>query len=119
MYHDHHTIKLRMILSTFNPCLLYNNHSTTIIGLQTDDTLIAADNAFMVLKQEELEKVKFLVKPYKALKTDGHLEFNGPKITLLPDGLQITQEKQASNIIELDQASFAKEQYVAQRARGA
>ena len=118
-YHDHHTIKLHMISSTFDPCLLYNNHSTAIIGLQTDDTLIAADNAFMVLEQEELEKAKFLAKPYEALKTDGHLEFNGLKITLLPDGLQITQEKQASNIMELDQASFAKEQYVAQRARGA
>ena len=118
-YHDHYTIKLHMISSTFDPCLLYNDHSTAIIGLQTDDTLIAANNVFMVLEQEELEKAKFLAKPYKALKTNGHLKFNGLTITLLPDGLQITQEKQALNIMELDQASFAKEQYIAQRARGA
>ncbi|SLM37481.1 hypothetical protein PMAA_090260 [Lasallia pustulata] len=108
-----------MILSTFDPCLLYNNHLTAIIGLQTDNTLIAADNAFMVLEQEELEKAKFLAKLYEALKTNGHLKFNGLTITLLPDGLQIMQEKQASNTMELDQASFAKEQYIAQRARGA
>ena len=91
-----------MISSTFNLCLLYNNHLTAIISLQTDDTLIAADNIFTVLEQEELEKAKFLAKPYKTLKTNGYLEFNGLIITLLPDGLQIMQKKQMSSIMELD-----------------
>ena len=69
------------------------------------------------LNRRNWKKAKFLAKLYEALKTNGHLKFNGLTITLLPDGLQIMQEKQASNIMEPNQASFAKEQYITQRAR--
>ena len=46
-YHNHHVEKLNMITSTFDPCLLIDNsrrqNSCSIVGLQTDDTLILAD----------------------------------------------------------------------------
>ena len=47
-YHTHHAKKLSMDQSTYDPCLLHVNDSTSfgVIGLQTDDTLILANSPF-------------------------------------------------------------------------
>ena len=46
-YHHHHIEKLQMDQSTYDPCLLYTNHNGFgIVGLQTDDTLILANETF-------------------------------------------------------------------------
>ena len=39
---------------TFNPYLLFNKDATAIIGMQTDDTLIAAIPEFMAKEEQEL-----------------------------------------------------------------
>ena len=136
-YHLHHVEKLQMIQSTFDPCLLYshNNDQFGIAGLQTDDTLFLANQSFANLEQIELQKAKFLAKEREQLTLDHNLKFNGGIIQLEDNGtaLTITQERQCQNLKTVSQGSASttstrgitrhklstKEQYVAQRARGA
>ncbi|EED23157.1 hypothetical protein TSTA_066100, partial [Talaromyces stipitatus ATCC 10500] len=49
MYYEHYMKQLAMETSTYNPCLLHCRdlkQGFSIIGMQTDDTLIVADEAF-------------------------------------------------------------------------
>ena len=108
-----------MTPSTFDTCLLYKNDNTALIGLQTDDSLIAATDEFMLLEDQELKNAKFLAKPVEKLSSNHPIHFNGFVIYLLDDMITITQEKQAKAITLLDQLTFTKEDYVSQRARGA
>ena len=117
-YHTHHTQKLKMIPSTFDNCLLFNKDMTVIIGLQIDDTLIAATPGFMEIELKELNSASLLAKPCKKLTTEHPLEFNGFAITLRNIETIIDQAKQIKKI-QLLSKSFTKEQYIAQQAWGA
>ena len=44
--------------------------------MQTDNTLRLSDNQFASLKQEELDKAKFIAKPKETLTTTTLLQFN-------------------------------------------
>ncbi|KAI0996165.1 hypothetical protein K3495_g12015 [Podosphaera aphanis] len=117
-YHNHHTSNLKMIPSTFDNCLLFN--ADGLLGLQTDDTLIASTPKFIELETKELKNAGFKAKPSEKLSVDKPLDFNGVKITLQRDGtLLINQLKQIKKIQLLDTSSFTRGQYIAQRARGA
>lgn len=106
-----------MTSSTFNTCLLFNK--SAIIDLQTDDSLIAGTDQFMKIESRELNAAGLLAKPCEKLTTGQPLDFNGFIITLdTPNSIRINQSKQAKKI-QLLTKSFSKEQYVAQRARGA
>jgi hypothetical protein len=134
-YHRHHINQLQMDQSTYDPCLL---HTSTkgfgIVGLQTDDTLFLADPIFANAEEAELKKAKFLAKDREELTVDHPIKFNGGKITLQHNGqITLTQERQAQNLRtitdqptdltssrgEIRKAVDLKDQYVAQRARGA
>jgi hypothetical protein len=82
-YHKHHLDKLYMAQSTYDPCLMY---STTIpfglVGLQTDDILIVADNTFTEAEEAELKKAGFIAKKREQLAEGTKLKFNGRDITL-------------------------------------
>lgn len=123
-YHKHHVDKLDMIPSTFDTCLLFNKDMTAIIGLQTDDSLIAGTTEFMEIESRELDAANLMAKPCERLTTEQPLDFNGFVITIndnsLDDitALRTNQIKQAKKI-QLLPKTFTKEQYVAQRARGA
>ena len=43
-----------MTPSTFNPCLLFNKDATAIIGIQTNDILIAAIPEFIAKEEQKL-----------------------------------------------------------------
>jgi hypothetical protein len=133
-YHKHHIDKLQMAQSTYDPCLMYSTTASFgLVGLQTDDTLIAADDAFAKAEEEELQRAGFLAKKREQL-TEGHkLKFNGGDITLQSDGsITITQESHNTTLqivtATADLVSSRgtirrdvsiQDQYVAQRARGA
>jgi 5-deoxy-D-glucuronate isomerase len=54
-YHEHHVKHLNIETSIYDPCLLHccdPEQGFSIIGMQTDDTLIAADKAFAVREEE-------------------------------------------------------------------
>ena len=46
-YYQHYTKKLKIKESTYDLCLLYLDEIFGIVGLQTDDTLFLADQAFV------------------------------------------------------------------------
>jgi hypothetical protein len=70
-YSKHHKDKLFMATSTYDPCLLVTTTEDGfgIVGMQTDDTIILADEHFSTLEENELLNVKFIAKP-KEKKTD-------------------------------------------------
>ena len=137
-YHDHHIKELHMHQSTYDPCLLHcNDHDAGtfgIVGLQTDDTLFLANTAFAELEQEKVEKAKFLTKLREHLTTDHSIKFNGGVIRQTGHTITLTQERQCKNLTLVNikesitttssrgtirTALTPKDQYVAQRARGA
>jgi hypothetical protein len=131
-YHAHHIEQLHMEQSTYDPCLLQSNSPFGIVGLQTDDTLFVADEAFADAEQAELDKAKFMAKEREQLMAETPLKFNGGLIHLVADGITLTQERQCKNLSTIStKAAIStgsrgtirtltpKDQYVAQRARGA
>ena len=57
-YHTHHKKKLGMTKSTYDPCLLLRSELLGIMRMQTDDTLILADNNFASIKKKQLNHQK-------------------------------------------------------------
>ena len=135
-YHRHHLDKLRMSESTYDPCLLYTKDKSSfgVVGLQTDDTLFLANNVFATTEETELNTAGFLAKAREKLTTTTPIKFNGGQIKLDNDNsILLTQERQCQNLRlvtlkavnltssrgEVRQAVTPKDQYIAQRARGA
>ena len=57
--------------STYDPCLLWtNDNGYGIVGLQTDDTLFVADEAFAKAEEEQLQQAQFLAKDREKLTVD-------------------------------------------------
>jgi len=135
-YYQHHLDNLHVRPSTYDPCLLYVNDFNpnkeeqghfAVVGLQTDDSLFLANQPFVDLEGKELGKAKLLSKPLEKLTVQTPLMFNGGLITITKinnkfSNIELTQERQASRIktvpISADKRS-EKNEYVAQRARGA
>ena len=135
-YHKHHTEKLQMMQSTYDPCLLFANEGDYfgLVGLQTDDTLFVGTESFASAEDSELKKAHLMSKDREQLTIGNPIKFNGCKISLQDDGsMSLTQEKYNKTLdtvqgkpTDLISSRGAvrpnvseKDQYVAQRARGA
>jgi hypothetical protein len=140
-----------MIESTFDSCLLHINQINQIefiefinqsnfishfeiVGLQTDDTLILADDEFVALEENELARAHLTFKKREKLISTISIKFNNDLIFLSDNSLLLTQSKQFEQIRLIDvKASIdlissrdeirkmitSKDQYIAQRARRA
>ena len=82
-----------------------------------DDSLIADTIEFMDMKSRELLAADLMTKSYEKLTSEQSMEFNEFIITL-DNSIKINQMKQAKKI-QLLSKTFIKDQYVAQRVRGA
>lgn len=122
-YYKHHLNKLMMETSTYDPCLLITKEGEPfgMVGMQTDDTLILGDEAFLAKEDRELKEAKLLAKDTETLSEAKPLQFNGCVLTLKDDCIFITQKGQGKRIEEvpLDDPSSLKQSYMQQRARGA
>jgi hypothetical protein len=133
-YHRHHQDKLHIKESTYNSCLLYTNeNSFSVVSLQTNNTLFLADKSFAETEESELHKANFLAKDKKQLTSSTPIKFNSGQIELQNNSILLTQERQCQNLKlvalkainltsskgEVHQAITPKDQYVAQKARGA
>ena len=132
-YHSHHLDELAMEQSTYDPCLLYSNRPFGVVGLQTDDTLFVGDDDFVEKEQAGLEKAKFMAKERERLTSNHDLKFNGGIIRTEGSTITLTQERQCRNLKVVStknttttssrgavrQNLSIKDQYIAQRARGA
>ena len=121
--------------STYDPCLLHSNSPSKfgVVGLQTDDTLILGDDVFAASEQEKLTDAKFLAKEREKLTATAPLKFNGGLIQMTATGdITLTQAQQCDNLRTtttraentkgskgVTRTLMPKEQYIAQRARGA
>ena len=72
-----------MTMSTYNPCLLITTLKEIfgVMGMQTDDTIILANEKFLALKEDELQKAKLIAKPKEKLTPKKPLIFNGCVLT--------------------------------------
>jgi hypothetical protein len=133
-YHSHYLKELNMDQSIFDPCLLYSNKPFRLVGLQTDNTLFLGDIDFATAEQSNLEKAQFLAKEQEHLSIDKPIKFNGGLIQLdSTHCITLSQERQCQNLRLVHEKPITttssrgtvqdsltpKEQYVAQRARGA
>jgi len=122
-YHKHHLEMLAMRTSTFDPCLLVTKDQDGpfgLVGMQTDDTLILGDQAFVELEDSELKKANLLAKPAEQLTEQTPLLFNGYKLSLEGDDIFLAQKGQGSRLSTIDPSSPTYSQaYREQRARGA
>jgi hypothetical protein len=86
-YHKHHTDRLGLTTSTYDPCLLYNDQA--VVGLQTDDTLFLATKAYADREETELRTAKYTAKPIEQL-ADRSMAFNGGDIVRKDDYIELT-----------------------------
>jgi hypothetical protein len=126
-----------MIESTFDSCLLHieSNHFE-VIDIQTDDTLILANDEFVTLEENELTRAHLTFKRREKLNLITSIKFNDELIILADDDniLLLIQSKQFDQIrlidvkISVDLISsrdeirkmiISKNQYIAQRAKRA
>ncbi|HEY2455482.1 MAG TPA: hypothetical protein VGI71_23255 [Scandinavium sp.] len=118
-YSKHHRERLMMTTSTYDPCFLITTSKDKfgLVGMQTDDTIILADEQFSTLEEKELI---FLAKPKEKLTPKTALIFNGCILTRSGDELMLRQKEQGKKIelIDADTPDF-QQKYVEQRARGA
>ncbi len=101
-YQKHHKGKLSMIESTFDSCLLHINQISQlefiefinqsnfishfgIVDLQTDDTLILADDEFAALEENELARAHLTSKKREKLNLIISIKFNDELIILADD----------------------------------
>lgn len=75
-YHNHHTKKLFMKISTYDPCPLYtNDEGFGVVGLQTDDSLILTNEIFAAEEEKHLKKEKLMAKDRERLTIDQPIKF--------------------------------------------
>ena len=132
--------------STYDSCLLYSHQSFGIVGMQTDDTLLLATDDFANRKEKAVKSAKILIRDRICLTFINSIKFNDMKIqlhfntknsnslsinnffyiTLFHEthvgGIALIQKNEISFTSNRDlvRKNFStKNQYVAQRARGA
>ena len=76
-YHIYHKKKLGIIESIYNLCIFYSLSSFGIVEMQTDNTLILADNNFASTKENAIRLAKIMTKDRKRLTFAHPLKFNG------------------------------------------
>jgi hypothetical protein len=90
-----------MIKSTFNFCLLYitdNQIAFEIDEIQTNDTLMLANDQFVDLKQNELQKINLTFKNREKLIDINLIKFNDEIISKDDKDLFLNQLKQFDQI---------------------
>jgi hypothetical protein len=130
-----------MIQFIYDFCLLYIlliiivQTGMSIIGMQTDDTLILADQSFAVVEEEAIHSAKLMTKTREQLISNNSLKFNDTRIERSDPNESIYYRQEAHiQDIQLIQSIesiitnardkvriklTSKEQYVTQRAREA
>lgn len=121
-YQKHHINNLNMQTSTYDPCFLIviDHNSFSIVGLQTDDTLMVATSSFSEKEEDELHKAQFRAKPKTQLSPNQLIDLNCVKLSIQDENIFLQQKGQGKrlgivNVTKIDHAQI----YAEQRARGA
>ena len=92
-----------MIESTYDSCLLYRHRFFEIVGFQTDDIFMLANEKFATDEKNAITKTKFLIKSRSCLTTTETIKFNELKIELHFNNEIILRQK-----THVDEISFIK-----------
>lgn len=115
-YFKHHTDKLEMETSTYDPCLLISKATAAgfgVIGMQTDDTLGLSNREFA---NKENKQLRFKAKERQELSQETPIAFNGCIVTIDQDQTVRLQQKRQGEKLE---NAHDERSYIQQRARGA
>ena len=88
-----------MTESSYDPCLCFRFELLRIVGMQTDDTLILADNNFVSTEEEEIKSAKIMTKDREYLTPAYPLKFNGAQIKLDSNGIVLTKQSHVKGIL--------------------
>ena len=93
-YSKHYKEKLLITTSIFNLCFLIITIGTLfrIISMQTNNIIILGDDQFLALKEDELVKTNFIVKPKEKLNLIILLLFNRCILSLNKDSIALCQK---------------------------
>ncbi|KAF1828306.1 hypothetical protein BDW02DRAFT_652134 [Decorospora gaudefroyi] len=114
-YFKHHTEKLHMQTSTYDPCLLVSKPLSAgfgIVGMQTDDTLGLSDQDFA---NNETKELCFKAKDKQFLAPSNPIDFNGCVVSIKHGTITLRQKRQGEKL----EPAKDKKSYIQQRARGA
>ena len=109
-----------MTTSTYNPCLIITTikNKFSIVDMQTDDTLILADEQFSALEEAELKEANFLAKPIEKLTPAEPLIFNSCILTQEEDDKIMLRQKEQGKKIKTVNANLLtyQQSYIKQQA---
>ena len=122
-----------MTESIYDSCLLYKHEPLEIVGMQTDDTLMLASDAFAEEEEQAIKTANIMTKKREHLTQANSIKFNGTRIKLKGTDIYLNHQAPIEDISlinsnDADSTSSrgvtriklsSKDQYVAQRARGA
>jgi hypothetical protein len=92
----------------------------SVVGIQTNNTLILKSKEFDTIKEEELTKAKFSAKPKELLFLETLLIFNGCILTQKERDIELRQKKQGRKLKTVNLTTKdPQHEYKEQRARGA
>ena len=97
-YHTYYKDKLGIIESIYNLCFLYSFNSFGIVEMQTNDTLILADNDFTSTEKDAIRSVKIMIKNTKYLIFAHPLKFNGAYIKINLNRIVLKKESYLEGI---------------------
>lgn len=98
-YHNYHINDFAMTELTYDPCLLYRCAPFDFVGLQTDDTLMLANDTFAATEEEAIKTAKFITKERAYLSLETLIKFNGTWIQLASSGdITLSQETRDGGI---------------------
>ena len=133
IYHIYHKDKFGMKESTYNHCLFYSFSLFGIVEMQTNNTLILADNNFASKEDKAIKTAKIITKDWEHLTSSQSLKFNEKQIKFDLKKIVLRIKSHIGGIFlvtnyDADSTSWRKiikkklspkEQYLAQRAKSA
>ena len=132
-YHTNYKEKLGMTKLIYDSCLLFRSEPLEIVEMQTNNTLILADNNFACTKEKAIKSAKIMIKDRKYLIPAHLLKFNDVQIKLDSKDIVLTKESHVGVILPVENYAAdstssreikrkklsPKEQYLVQKVRGA
>lgn len=87
--------------SIYNLCILYISGLFSIMGIQTDNTLILADHDFASVKENAITSAKIMIKNREYLTPTHPLNFNNVQIQSNSDRIILMKESHVGGILSV------------------
>lgn len=90
-----------MTESTYNPCHFYRSGLLGIVGIQTNNILILADNNFASKEEKAVRNAKIMTKDWEYLTPTQPIKFNRAQIKLDLNGIVLTKKSHVGGILSV------------------